>query len=92
MQTQFKRAQLALSRYSVMVNSSILIGWAIANLLHPRIASACWLATIPLTWVAWLYLVYQENVLLGDLSVKAKAYWWSMPIAMTIAFILGSLL
>jgi hypothetical protein len=90
MLSNFKAIKLGLFRYSMMVNGCLFLGWAITHLLHPRIVMAVWLAAIPfVSWMAWLYLIYQENVLLGDLSPRAKIYWWSMPVVMMLAIWLG---
>jgi hypothetical protein len=53
---------------------------------------AVWLAAIPFfPWMAWLFLIYQENVLLGDLSRGVQIYWWSMPVVMMLAIWLGGI-
>ena len=92
MLSNFKAIKLGLFRYSMMVNGCLFLGWAITHLLHPRIVMAVWLAAIPFVpWMAWLFLIYQENVLLGSLSRGVQIYWWSMPVVMMAALWLGGI-
>lgn len=95
MQIKSKEVNHALSNfflYTVMINSSLLLGKAIITLLHPQIATSVWLALIFLyPWSVWLYLLYDKNIVLSQLSGLKKLYWISMPIVSMIVFCAGGL-